>query len=222
MRWRTAKPRILLPQARHAEQSHQFHSIPQLCRASSLRSVSHRVLGARRSQTSAYARRSGIQPQDCVGDRRKRAESAGKLRCYSGGGARMWWSRISISRAPARWLMKLERFSATEFVCATSVDLSSAHRCQKQWSSQSRNSAGIDIIVNTAAIYSVAAPTENFPTRSGPDFPGQRNRQLSSRSQNRLGVQDQNLPSHHGSNEFSQRRCPEEGQRSFTTPARPL
>ena len=44
---------------------------PQLRRAAALGSVRHRVLGARRSEAAADARRSGVQPQDCAGRRRR-------------------------------------------------------------------------------------------------------------------------------------------------------
>ena len=44
---------------------------PQLRCAAALGSVPHRVLGARRSEAAADARRGGVQPQDCAGRRRR-------------------------------------------------------------------------------------------------------------------------------------------------------
>ena len=77
------------------------------------------------------------------------------------------------------------KVSSKEFVASTAVDLSSSQSLAEAVRFTVSKFGGIDIVVNTAAIYPVrGCRWRAFRRAMGQDIPRQRNRQLSARSRN--------------------------------------
>ena len=131
-------------------------AVPQLRRAAALRSVPHRVLGARRSEAAADARRGRVQPQDRDGRRRRQRHRP------RGGAAARAQRRARRRRRCRRWKRDAQvaaeaaAISSAESVAAITVDLSSAESLSNAAAFTVLQFGGIDGIVNTAAIYPVA------------------------------------------------------------------
>ena len=105
------------------QQFTQFHNYVAL---PAVRSISHRVLGARRSQTPAHARRSGVQPQD-----RPRHRRSQRHRARSGADARAKGAHVVVADFDQAGAKKVADEAGAISVCGVCrriphVDLSSA------------------------------------------------------------------------------------------------
>ena len=146
-----------LPQARHAEQSHQFtqfHNYVALPRSEAFRIEYWALEEAKLQRMPAeaeFSRKIALVIGGASGIGREVALLLGRR------GAHVVVADFDQPGA-SKVADEVGAISATEFVCATSVDLSSAASLSEAVEFTISKFGGIDIIVNTAAIYSVAGP----------------------------------------------------------------
>ena len=153
--------------------------LSQLRRAAAARSVPHRVLGARGSQAAADAAGAGVQPQESPSSSAAAAASAAKSRCRSRSAAATSSSRTRTSPAPRRRAQEAAKLSNGEMVTSRALDLTSRddHR-RRAPRRRSCQFGGVDIVVNTAAIYPTPDPSAPAEDGVGEDAADQRDLEL--------------------------------------------
>ena len=148
-----------VPQARRPEQAKEFKSFHNYVALPRTRGVSHRVLGARRGEAAADAGRARIQPEDRARRRRRqrhrprgraaarrarrargrRRPERGECRVHLGRGAAAVVARAGDGRGPR----SRRRATASPRRCARTI----------------LAFGGVDIVINTAAIYPTPDPS---------------------------------------------------------------
>ena len=204
-----------LPQARHAEQSQQFtqfHNYVALPRSEAFRIEYWALEEAKLQRMPAeaeFSRKIALVIGGASGIGREVALLLGRR------GAHVVVADFDQQGA-AKVSDEVGIIASPEFVAATAIDLSSSESLSAAVKFTISKFGGIDIIVNTAAIYPVPGPDgELSDAQWARDFACKRDGQLPAGASNGLGVQRSGPASHDGPNQFRQRGRSQERKRGL-------